>query len=489
MSNRKILMAEVNTWVWLKDLERKYARQMTLDRIPPNEWDEFAALGFNAIWLMGIWRRSPAGRKISRENASLFDAYSQSLPDWKRADLTGSPYCVKEYSVDSRFGGIVALEKVRKELRRRGIRLILDFVPNHLAIDHKWVSSNPEFFIRGDESDLERTPNEFFQSEDGIFANGRDPFFSPWRDVVQVNAFSPEYRNAVIQELKRIGRICDGVRCDMAMLLLNRTFGHSWQSRVGTAPVSEFWEEIILEVKKVHPAMTFFAEVYWGLEWELLQVSFDYCYDKRLYDRLIHESAVTIRLHLEADFEFQKHLLRFIENHDEARAASLLSIQRQKAASLLAYTLPGASLLYEGQWEGRRYKNHVLLGRREPERINRDLLEFYKTLLPAVKRIHDNGSWQLCKVTGWLNNQTCDNLLAYTWQAGSSKDLIVVNFSEEQSQGKVILPWPELRNVEVKFTDNLEQKTLLRSGLELKDTGLFVDLPPWGYHYLTTYLR
>ncbi|MEI8131129.1 MAG: alpha-amylase family glycosyl hydrolase [Leptolinea sp.] len=489
MSNNKILMAEINTWVWLRELERKYARHMTLDRVPPNEWDEFAELGFNAIWLMGIWRRSPEGRRLSRENESLFEEYSESLPDWKRADFPGSPYCVKEYLVDARYGGIVSLEKVHKDLNQRGIRLILDFVPNHVAIDHIWLDNHPEYFIRGDEADIVRSPTEFFRSDDGIFANGRDPFNPPWPDVAQVNAFSPEYRDEVIQELKKIGRICDGVRCDMTMLLLNEIFAHTWQSRVGVAPETEFWEEIITEVKKVHPAMTFFAEVYWGLESELLQVGFDYCYDKRLYDRLMNESAATIKQHIEADFEFQKHLLHFIENHDESRAASLLPVQRQKAASILAFTLPGASLLYEGQWEGRKLKNHVLLGRRQPERINKELLGFYKNLLPAIKGLHDNGSWQLCKVTGWSNNQTCENLLVYTWQAGSYKDLIIVNFSDEQSQGRAALPWPELRDVDVKFTDVLEHETLVRSGSELKSKGFFVDIPPWGYYFLSTYLR
>jgi len=272
-------------------------------------------------------------------------------------------------------------------------------------------------------------------------------------------------------------------------LLLNRIFARTWQSRVGTTPSTEFWEEIIPAVKKAHPTMLFFAEAYWGLEWDLLQLGFDYCYDKKLYDRLIHENAGSIRQHLEADFKYQEQLMRFIENHDEPRVASLLSPQKQKAASILAFTLPGAGLVYEGQLEGRRQKNHVLLGRREQEKINQDLLEFYKNLLPVAKRIHDNAIWELCKVTGWSDNTTCDNLLAYTWQNGICKDLIIVNFSNEQSQGQVMLPWVELRNTDVKLFYNLEPAYLIRAGLELKEKGLFVDLPPWGYHFLTAYLK
>jgi glycosidase len=383
----------------------------------------------------------------------------------------------------------VALEKVRKELHRRGLRLILDFVPNHVAIDHPWISTNPEYFIQGDANDLERKPDEFFQSEDGVFAYGRDPFFPAWQDVAQLNAFSTGYRNAAILELKKIGRICDGVRCDMAMLLLNNIFAKSWQSRVSAIPEIEFWQEIISSVKSAHSSMMFFAEVYWGLEWELMQLGFDYCYDKRLYDRLVHENAATIRLHLEGNIDFQKHLLRFLENHDEPRIASAMSIHQQKAAAMIAFSLPGASLLYEGQWDGRHRKNHVLLGRREPERVMKDLVEFYKNLLPAIKKIHDNGIWELCNVSGWLNNNTCDNLLPFTWQAGPNKDLIIVNYSDTQAQGRVLLPWKELKDLDVKLIDNLEQNTLVRSGSELKHKGLFVDLPPWGFHFFTTYLR
>ncbi len=180
MEKSKLVIAEINTWVWLHDLEKKYENPLTLDRIPPDEWGELESLGFNAIWLMGVWSRSQYGRKVSQENIGLYEEYGRSLPDWKMDDLPGSPYCIKEYSVDKRFGGNTALSVLRSELNRRGIKLILDFVPNHIALDHKWIDSHPEYLISGDEFDIVRSPREFFQTPKGVFSKGRDPFFAPW---------------------------------------------------------------------------------------------------------------------------------------------------------------------------------------------------------------------------------------------------------------------------------------------------------------------
>ncbi len=432
---------------------------------------------------MGVWSRSQYGRKVSQENIGLYEEYGRSLPDWKMDDLPGSPYCIKEYSVDKRFGGNTALSVLRSELNRRGIKLILDFVPNHIALDHNWSDSHPEYLISGDEFDIVRSPREFFQTPKGVFSKGRDPFFAPWQDVAQLNAYSSAYRKAACNDLKQIGRLCDGVRCDMAMLMLNRVFSYTWQNRAGVVPATEYWEDIIPTVQEIYPEIIFIAEAYWGLEWDLQQVGFDFCYDKRLYDRLIHESTEAVRQHLQADFKFQSKLLRFIENHDEARAAEILSIPRLKAASVLITTLPGACLLYEGQWIGRKTRNHVLLGRRQPESVNIEILSFYRILLPEIKKIPSESDWQLCSITGWSDNQSCYNLLAYTWTEGHIKILIVVNFSEFPSQGRIHIPWQIKKNGNVEFVDLFGNEPMSRSGNELTSEGLFVDLPAWGFHF------
>lgn len=482
MQTAKLIIAEINTWVWLNDLEKKYGKSLTLDLIPSKEWDELADLGFTAIWLMGIWMRSPRGKKISQENIDLYDDYNRSLPDWKMEDLPGSPYCVKEYSVDPRFGGNRSLEVARKELASRKMKLILDFVPNHVALDHKWVIENPEFLIHADEVNQIRNPHDYFQTADGTFANARDPFFPPWQDCAQLNAFSMAYREAAVGELLKIGGMCDGVRCDMAMLMLNWVFSYTWQNRAGTPPEIDFWKNILPKVKKQYPGMVFIAEAYWGLEWDLQQEGFDYCYDKRLYDRLIHETAETIRQHLEADFNFQSRLIRFIENHDEQRVAGLLSLPRLKAASIIMTTLPGACMMYEGQWEGRKQSNHVLLGRRQNEKPNLEILSFYKKLIPLAGKISSMGEWQLLSVNGWADNQSCRNLIAYSWRNGKKKYLIAVNFSDVPSQARISMPWISDTHETIKITDLFSRESFYRNNVEIRNEGLFVDLPAWGFH-------
>lgn len=482
MQTGKPIIAEINTWVWLNDLEKQYGKQFTLQTIPTHEWDTLANLGFNSVWLMGIWTRSPKGKKISQENIDLYEDYAHSLPDWNMDDLPGSPYCIKDYSVDPRFGGNPGLQIARIELAKRKIKLILDFVPNHVALDHKWVNAHPDFLIPGDEINLVRNPHDFFQTTKGIFANARDPFFPPWQDCAQLNAFSKTYRRAAINELIKIGDLCDGVRCDMAMLLLNRVFSYTWQNKAGVPPDLDFWEEILPLVKVKHPDMLFIAEAYWGLEWDLQQAGFDFCYDKRLYDRLIHETAETVHQHLQADIVFQSHLVRFIENHDEGRAAGELSLPRLKAASVLISTLPGACMFYEGQWEGRKQLNHVLLGRRQSEPVNQDILAFYQQLIPMAEKFYFTGEWNLCKVNGWEDNQSCKHLIAYTWRKEKKKNLIIVNYSEISSQGRVKFPFSLNLNLPVKFIDLFSGNLLERDPLEIEREGLYVDLAAWGFH-------
>ncbi len=482
MQKPKLVIAEINTWVWLNDLEKKYGKPLTLDLVPSEEWNNLKNLGFTAIWLMGIWMRSPRGKKISQENIDLYDDYNRSLPDWKLEDLPGSPYCVRDYSVDPRFGGNRSLEIVRNELASRKMKLILDFVPNHTALDHRWIKDNPDFLIRGDEIDLVRNPHDYFQTADGIFANAKDPFFPPWQDCAQLNAFSPDYRQAAAAELKNIGRLCDGVRCDMAMLMLNRVFSYTWQNKAGPVPGTDFWNDVLPKVKTVYPEMVFIAEAYWGLEWDLQQAGFDYCYDKRLYDRLIHETAETIHQHLQADLDFQSHLIRFIENHDEERAAEKLPFPRLKAASLLMATLPGASMFYEGQWEGRKLRNNVLLSRRQNETSNTEILNFYKKIIPLAEKISSRGEWQLLSANGWQDNQSCKNIIAYSWHLEKKKYLIVVNYSEFSSQARIRVPWIEELKKTIKLTDLFSMEKMLRDQAEIHTDGLFVDLPAWNFH-------
>ena len=319
---------EINTWVWLSEASRKFGRNITLSSIPSSEWDAIAAYGFDAVWFMGVWERSPAGIAIANQNKNLLDDFRRALPDFRSEDNVGSPYCVRRYVVDQYLGGPEGLAVARRELARRGMNLVLDFVPNHVAPDHPWGLEHPEYFIHGTADDLKNDPSSFVEVSGAVYACGRDPYFPAWPDVIQLNAFEPGLRQAAIQTVSSIAEQCDGVRCDMAMLMLNAIFERTWGGRAGARPTTEYWVDVISAVKKKAHGFLFIAEAYWDLEWELQQRGFDFCYDKKLYDRMEHGSAENIRLHLCADLAYQRKLLRFIENHDEPRAAATFSSEK-----------------------------------------------------------------------------------------------------------------------------------------------------------------
>jgi hypothetical protein len=477
------LIYEINTWVWLHELSVKYSRLITLATVPEEEWNTIGQFAMDAVWFMGVWERSPAGIDIANKNEGLLADFRRALPDYRTEDNVGSPYCVRRYEADRRMGGREGLAAARKELAQRGMKLILDFVPNHVAPDHPWIDDLPEYFIQGDRGDFDREPASFVDKGGKIFACGRDPYFPAWPDVLQLNAFNPGLRSAVIETLFDIAGQCDGVRCDMAMLLLNNIFERTWGQRAGERPVADYWPEIIPAIKSKNPDFKFIAEAYWDLEWELQQQGFDYCYDKKLFDRLEHENAESVRLHLMADLPYQERLVRFIENHDEPRAASTFHIEKEKAASVIISTLPGAKLFHEGQFKGRKIRLPVFLGRRPKETENIELRGFYHSLLGFVHNdVFRHGTWQLCERTGWPDNQSYMNLIPYCWLKGEDRYLVVINFSDVQSQGNVKLPWNELQGKRWQLVDVLSGSTYERTGDDMLHPGLYIDLGPWSPH-------
>ncbi|GAA2253028.1 hypothetical protein GCM10010145_20980 [Streptomyces ruber] len=477
---------EVNTRVWLRETERRTGRPVRLGDVPKDAWDELTPHGVDAVWLMGVWERSPEGLRIALEDPGLRESFARALPDAAPEDIAGSPYCVRRYTVDGALGGTAGLKAARAELDRRGVGLVLDHVPNHVAPDSPWLAAHPDCFVRGTEDDLRRDPAAYLAAHGRVYARGRDPFFPPWPDVVQLNAYRPALRALTADTLTRIGDLCDGVRCDMAMLMMNDVFARTWGGRAGPAPDEDFWPAVLPAVRRRHPGMLFLAEAYWDLEWALQQQGFDYAYDKRLYDRLLHEDAGAVRDHLRADEGYQRGLVRFLENHDEPRAAATLApVARERAAAVVTATLPGATLWHEGQFTGRRVRLPVFLTRRPDEPADDGLRAFHERLLTAVRnsRMRD-GRWQLLDATGWPDNDTCRELLAWSWTNGPGRFLVVVNHSGRPAQGRIRPPWPELADGtgDTDLLDLMDGARYVRSGSELAGPGLFVDLDAWGGH-------
>ncbi len=478
------IIYEINTWVWLFELSRKYGKAITLDTVPSEEWEYLSSIGADAIWFMGVWERSPAGIGVAMQNQGLLEDFRRALRDFSPEDIVGSPYCVRRYMVDAHLGGPDGLAAARKILSERGLRLILDFVPNHVAPDHPWVLEHPRYFIPGDRDDMRRDPASFFEAGGNVFACGKDPYFPAWPDVLQLNAFDSGLRQAVINTVSDIAEQCDGIRCDMAMLMMNNIFERTWGTRAGQKPDSDYWTTVIPAIKGGYPEFRFIAEAYWDLEWELQQQGFDYCYDKKLYDRLEHDNAESVRLHLCADLAYQERMVRFIENHDEPRAASVFFPEKQRAAAIIIATVPGAKLLHEGQFGGMRVRLPVFLGRRPEEQGDKDLIAFYDHLLKAIdNEVFRNGRWQLCERTGWPDNQSYLNILAWCWVKDDERYLIIINYGDGSAQAMVCVPWDEVGGKTWRLADGLTGEIFERSGDEMKGPGLYVDLGPWKFHF------
>jgi hypothetical protein len=481
---------EIDTWIWLTDLTRKYGRSIDLGSVPTVEWDDLAAHEFDAVWLMGVWERSPAGIAIANHNAGLVEDFRRALPDFESSDNVGSPYCIRNYVVDPHLGGAEGLATAREELAARGMKLILDFVPNHVAPDHPWVTAHPEYFVQGTTQDAFGDRDSFLIASGKVFARGRDPNFPAWPDVLQLNAFDPGLRQAVIETLFSISAQSDGVRCDMAMLPMTQIFERTWGARAGFPLSTEYWREVISAVKARSSGFLFIGEAYWDLEWDLQQQGFDFCYDKKLYDRMEHSNAESVRQHLCADPGYQEKLLRFIENHDEPRAASAFPGAKQRAAAVAVGTLPGIRMFHEGEFEGRRVRPPVFLARRPEEPVDEGLQSFYSRLLPAINRpIFRSGQWTLCERKGWPGNNSFQNIVAWTWTLEDARALIIVNLSDSPSQANVRVPGAEADDRIWNLNDPVNGDEYTRAGGEMDSPGLYVELAPWGFHFFQCHSR
>jgi 4-alpha-glucanotransferase len=477
------VLYEINTWAWLQELSRELGRPVDLAGVPDEQWDRIAAWGLDGVWLMGVWERSPFSARMAWEDSHLRRECEEALGGLERQWVVGSPYSVRRYVVDRRLGGPRGLAVAREMLARRGLRLVLDYVPNHVAPDHPWVREHPEYLLQGEKEELEKEPSAFLELQGRVFACGRDPFFPPWRDTVQVNAFHPGFREASLETLQSIAQQCDGLRCDMAMLLLDRVFQMTWAGRAKEPLSREFWAEMIGRLRRSHPHMLLLAEVYWGMEEELLRLGFDLCYDKVFYDRLVHDRAQSVLEHLSRPSPHQERLLRFLENHDEKRAAGVFPLPRHRAAALCMATVPGAKLYHQGQWEGRRKRLPIQLGCVPEEAAQEEIRELYRKILEISRRaVPPTGMWRICQMRGWPDNQSFQELMAWAWERLGQRFAFVVNFSEGPAQAMVRFPWDDLAGSTWFLEDLVVGETYRRDGSQMALEGLFVDLPPWGAH-------
>jgi hypothetical protein len=487
------LLFELNPRVLLYERSRELGRDATLDDLSDELFEGLASRGFEWVWFLGVWQIGPESRRVSREQQEWRQGYGRALPDVDEADIVGSPFAVQRYAVRVELGGELALERTRRRLAKAGLHLMLDFVPNHVGLDHPWVHEYPEFFIEGTERDLSESPGSYRRVETRrgprILAHGRDPFFPPWPDSLQLNHRHPVCRSALIEVLRSVARRCDGVRCDMAMLVLpdvfQRTWGPASLPRDGTAPCDKpFWPEALASARKEAPGFVAMAEVYWDLELALQEQGFDYTYDKGLADGLRSRDAAPVRERLQADPRFQRRCARFLENHDEPRAAEIFPWPVHQAAAVICFLSPGLGFFHEGQFEGRQRHASMHLRRRLDEPPDPAVQSFYERLLRCLNRpeVRD-GEWRLwsCR-PAWEGNPTWNQFLVFSWEGRTQgRSLVVVNYGALRGQCYVTLRLEGLAGKRVLLQDLMGDARYEREGDALLGTGLYLDMAPWGY--------
>lgn len=411
-------------------------RQATLSDLDDQFWEAALPPSTSVVWLMGLWQRSVAARELALGHAATWRAESSALAVIGDDDVWGSPYAVGGYHVDPRFGGSDALARCREALARRGVEVMGDFVPNHVAIDHPWLTSHPERFVLGSEADLVRDPNSWFRSGGYVVAHGRDPHFAAWTDTAQLNVFHPAAVEALADTMVELSRQLDVLRVDMAMLLLNDVFTRTWGSHIGPAPESEVWTTVISRLRAHHGMCNLVAEAYWGREPQLLDLGFTATYDKTTYDLLRERRPDDVRAHLQANRHNLARHVRFIENHDEPRAATAFGDPLARVALGAIATLPGTVLIFDGQLEGRRVQAPVQFAMWPDEPSDAAQIAQHTAELEGFLSVRQ-GSWELLRAVP--DDEPSTTLLAWSWTTLQVRRAVLVNLGDTEYVGSIEL--------------------------------------------------
>jgi glycosidase len=479
----KLVLVAKNTYVWLHQLSRKYQRSIyRLDQIPDEELNLLARWGFTGLWLIGVWERSLASKRIK-----------ELLGD---PDAVASAYSLFDYQIASDLGGEEAFQNLKDRAWRRGIRMASDMVPNHVGIDSRWVIEHPEWFISLDYSPFPayrfNGPDLSWHGEVGIYLedhyfdrsdaavvfkrldrgsgserfvyHGNDGTRMPWNDTAQLNYLNPEVREAVIQTILNVARKFPVIRFDAAMTLTKRHYQRLWFPEPGTGGAipsraehgmpkeqfnrlipEEFWRQVVDRVAQEAPDTLLLAEAFWLLEGYFVRtLGMHRVYNSAFMNMLKDEENAKYRSVMKNTLEFNPEVLKrfvnFMSNPDEETAVTQFGKgDKYFGVCTMMVTMPGLPMFAHGQIEGfnEKYGMEYRYAKWEEQPDQELILRHEKEMFPLMKRRHlfaDVKNFLLYDFftpEGFVN----ENVFAYSNSVGNERALTIYHNKYESAQG------------------------------------------------------
>ncbi len=481
----KVVMIAKNIFVWLDQLSKKYQGQISkLDQIPDEELDQLAKWNFTALWLIGIWERSTASKKIKQMTGN--------------PEAAPSAYSLYDYVIAEELGGEAAFENFKYRAWQRGIRLASDMVPNHTGIFSKWVIEKPDYFIQSDfppypnytfngpnlseDERVEiRIEDKYYSREDAAVAfqrkdnltgstkyiyHGNDGTSMPWNDTAQLNLLKPEVRESLIQTIMHVAKKFPIIRFDAAMTLTKKHYARLWFPKPGTggaipsradyamtrssfdkAMPEEFWREVVDRINKEMPETLLLAEAFWLMEGYFVRtLGMHRVYNSAFMHMMMKEENNKYRELLKNTLEFNPEILKryvnFMSNPDEETAINQFGDgDKYFGVAIMMITLPGLPMFGHGQIEGYKekygmeYKRAYYDEYRNDHLVNRHEAEIFplmskRYLFSQVKNFE---LYDFFDDRGYIN----ENVFAYSNNTGNEKALIIYNNSYYQCSGTI----------------------------------------------------
>ena len=464
---------EINTRPWLYELSKKYNKSISeLVDIPLEEFDFLKQNGVDIIWMMGVWQLGQYGLDFDRKQN-----YSKYLPDWTIDDVIGSPYAVYEYTLNPSLGKNEDLIWLKEQINKRGMKLMLDFVPNHSAVDAPQTKDKKEMYIRAPKG----VEDEERYTKEGLAYGANENHFT-WKDVLQWNYWNKDTIEFMKNNIIKILSYADAIRCDVAYQEINDVFGATWPDELKyynyTKPENEFWTYAINEAKKINPNVIFLAEAYKDEYNEILiNLGFDYAYNRNILKKLM-VSANEFKSYIKAkQGSFWQDKANFVENHDELRVVYNMNgnYKKAKAAGTIGGTIGGMIFMNHGQWVGRKNMLDVHLRRAEEEEDNEEIKKYYEKLNQIIQdKSFRSDNFYYVDI---LNGERKDDFIAYIREE-ESHYLVVVNFSE--NEGCANVPIYNLKENDFIFVyDMLNDVEIKKKYDTVKNYGLNVCLKAW----------